>query len=198
MSVAGPVDIVLGLPHALRRDAAVIYYSAFQQKLSNILGTAEHAVNVIAADCNPQHAFVALVDGRVCGLCGLQYGGNEFVHFRAATLMGEYGRVRGLVKLLLLLPLSSSAEPDEFHVESLAVDAAWRGRGVGTQLLHAVFAFARRNGFNQVSLDVVDTNPRAFQLYERLGFVPVRVTATPYFRRWLGFAAVTTMVKELD
>ena len=48
-----------------------------------------------------------------------------------------------------------------------------------------------------VRLDVVDSNPRARRLYEREGFVPVRTVRTPYLQRAMGFAASTTMVRDI-
>jgi ribosomal protein S18 acetylase RimI-like enzyme len=77
----------------------------------------------------------------------------------------------------------------------VAADA--RGRGIGTAPLTAAVALARQQGFGQLRLDVVDTNPRARALYERLGFVALRTQRTPFLRRWLGFGAVTRMEKRL-
>ena len=87
--------------------------------------------------------------------------------------------------------------PDELLMDGIAVHAEMRGQGIGTRLLEAVLDFARSHGYNSVRLDVVDTNPGARRLYERMGFVVVRTREYPYLRS-LGFSAVTTMVKRLD
>lgn len=63
--------------------------------------------------------------------------------------------------------------------------------------IHAVFDFARKRGMRAVRLDVVDTNPDARRLYERLGFAPVRTRRCPYLFRRMGFSAFTTMVEEI-
>ena len=78
------------------------------------------------------------------------------------------------------------------------VHPAMRGKGIGTRLLEAVFDFARAKGFGSVRLQVVDTNPDARRLYERMGFVATATHRHPYLRRMMGFSAVTTMVKELS
>jgi ribosomal protein S18 acetylase RimI-like enzyme len=52
---------------------------------------------------------------------------------------------------------------------SIAVDAAARGRGIGTLLLETLVAGARADGFRAVSLSVEADNP-AVRLYERTGF----------------------------
>lgn len=55
---------------------------------------------------------------------------------------------------------------------SIGVAAEARGRAVGTLLLGALIAEARRRSLPGLSLSVEDANPAA-RLYRRLGFVPV-------------------------
>lgn len=52
---------------------------------------------------------------------------------------------------------------------SIAVVPSRRGKGFGVELLEALLAQARHDGFTQVSLSVEADNP-AFRLYERHGF----------------------------
>ncbi len=47
---------------------------------------------------------------------------------------------------------------------------AW-GLGLGTLLVGELLAQAKRNGFEQVELDVVSVNERARALYKKMGFV---------------------------
>ena len=56
------------------------------------------------------------------------------------------------------------------HVLDMLLHPDWRGRGLGGALLAAVQAHARQHGW-QATLAVELTNPRALQLYQRLGFV---------------------------
>ncbi len=48
-----------------------------------------------------------------------------------------------------------------------------RGKGVGTQLMHALMTLARKQGYEQISLGCHPANPGALRLYERLGFKEV-------------------------
>ena len=59
---------------------------------------------------------------------------------------------------------------------SIAVDPAFRGRGVGTALLDALCERARGDGLPALSLSVERDNP-ARRIYERRGFVEVEGTA---------------------
>ena len=58
---------------------------------------------------------------------------------------------------------------DDTPEVSMAVVRVWRGRGVGTRLLHALIAAARVHGVGQLSLSVEPDNA-ARRLYERTGF----------------------------
>ncbi|WP_233836204.1 GNAT family N-acetyltransferase [Paraburkholderia sp. ZP32-5] len=58
---------------------------------------------------------------------------------------------------------------DEVRIIDIALLPAWRGKGIGTQLLHALIADAVREQL-PVSLNVETDNP-AQALYRRLGFV---------------------------
>jgi ribosomal protein S18 acetylase RimI-like enzyme len=68
---------------------------------------------------------------------------------------------------------------------------------VGTKLLDEVIAIARESGKRRVRLHVVDTNPRAQALYQRLGFRVTKVEPTGYMERWLGSGATVAMEKPV-
>jgi len=60
---------------------------------------------------------------------------------------------------------------DELHVINLAVDEAWRRRGIGTRLLAAAFAAGRDEGCVLATLEVRAGNLPALAFYERHGFL---------------------------
>jgi RimJ/RimL family protein N-acetyltransferase len=53
----------------------------------------------------------------------------------------------------------------------MLVDAAWRGRGVGSALVAAAIAWAREQGLHKLCLEVFPTNAAAIALYRKYGFV---------------------------
>ena len=59
---------------------------------------------------------------------------------------------------------------DELHINSLAVDPAWRRRGLARHLLAAVFGDAAALGARSATLEVRRSNVAARGLYEGLGF----------------------------
>jgi ribosomal protein S18 acetylase RimI-like enzyme len=57
---------------------------------------------------------------------------------------------------------------------TIGVDAAYRGQGIGAELLAALAELARAEGFRQLSLSVEPANP-ALRLYKRSGYRAVGV-----------------------
>lgn len=58
------------------------------------------------------------------------------------------------------------------HLRQLGIEVHrnWRGSGVGSALIRHGIEWARNQGVEALLLGVLDTNPRARALYERLGF----------------------------
>lgn len=69
---------------------------------------------------------------------------------------------------------------DEIHINNVAVRPHFRGRGIGTALLHHVLAEARELGAKRATLEVRASNEAARRLYERLGFY-VAATRRNYY-----------------
>jgi len=57
-----------------------------------------------------------------------------------------------------------------YHVEELAVDAAYRRQGVARELTDFMCKEARARGFERIELDVWDFNREAIEFYEAMGF----------------------------
>ena len=56
------------------------------------------------------------------------------------------------------------------YVFAFRVKPNWRGRGIGTKLMHFVEDDLRQRGFSIVTLNVAKDNPDALRLYKRLGY----------------------------
>lgn len=106
--------------------------------------------------------------------------GVEYVYADAARMPGPYVPPRGGIWLAVsddagigcaaLRPVDESAA----EVKRMFVDAAWRGRGVGRALLTALIDGARARGYETLRLGTLDDMMAARQLYESLGFVPIK------------------------
>ena len=68
----------------------------------------------------------------------------------------------------------------EAHIVTLAVREAYRRRGIGETLLIAALEVATRNGQETMTLEVRRSNEAAQALYEKYGFLRVRVRPRYY------------------
>lgn len=66
------------------------------------------------------------------------------------------------------------------HISGIAVDAAFRRRGIATALLKRCEEAFRREGFKRISLEVRLSNSAARRLYEKFGFKPAFVVRRYY------------------
>ncbi len=66
---------------------------------------------------------------------------------------------------------------------SMWVAAGWRRRGIGTALVEAALAWARRAGAHKVVLEVWPHNGAALALYRKFGFVEEGLLRRHYPRR---------------
>ena len=88
---------------------------------------------------------------------------------------------------------------DELHITLVAVDPAWRQRGVGRRVLTALLESARSAGAAHATLEVASSNGPARGLYGALGFATAGCRRGYYrngddaliqwldLRRWDGF-----------
>lgn len=69
---------------------------------------------------------------------------------------------------------------DDAHVTNVAVDPAWQGRGVATEIMLDLSLLARDRGCAAMTLEVRHTNTAAQNLYRQFGFVPAGVRKRYY------------------
>lgn len=60
--------------------------------------------------------------------------------------------------------------PGEWYLDSISVDPAFRGKGIGAELIEAIPLLAEKEGKSLIGLSVDEVNPKAKRLYERMGF----------------------------
>ncbi|NLG51969.1 MAG: GNAT family N-acetyltransferase [Chloroflexi bacterium] len=198
MGMGSQVEIRRGLPDEYRRQAAEILYDGFRRKYQAIFGSEAHGVAIMEKDLDPDNILIALRQGELVGLTGVEYGRGRYMRPRMATLAVEYGWLRSRLMMAASVLFFSPHRKGELHLGPIAVKAGLRGQGIGTRLLEASFDLARREGLHAVRLEVVDTNPDARRLYERLGFRAIKVKHYPFVRNWMGLSAAITMIKEIE
>lgn len=104
-----------------------------------------------------------------------------------ATLPGEYVAPRGALLLArvdghvaaccALRALDDTDYPNACEMKRLYVRPAYRGLGLGRQLVESIMDTARLSAYHHVLLDTLDDMEAARTLYDDLGFVAI----PPYY-----------------
>lgn len=165
------LKVVEGVDEEYVEAALRLGYSAFAKKFRHGFRDGDDLVRLFRDSVDRWSCFSATVDGKLCGVLTFQTAGQEFYHLNlvsAFTRFLPWIAVRMLFNLMLLA--DDGAGPDEFVVDSLAVDPSYRGMGVGTALMRRAEEKARSMGKRKMSLWVIGENEGAIRLYERLGY----------------------------
>jgi ribosomal protein S18 acetylase RimI-like enzyme len=179
-----------------RGDLAYIVCEAFPIKVAALKVSRERAVETLLDSIDWDAAFYAYRGERLVGVAGIFTRAQRFLSFGFPDLRRRFGLLRALF-FQLILGFEGRPAADEFRIETLAVAAEVRGQGIGTRLLTEAERYAREHGYAVLSLDVVDTNLRARQLYERLGFREIRTEHYGCLTRRAGFTGSFHMQKTL-
>ena len=187
-----------GFPETDRDRIAALYWEAFGAKLGRAMGPRSKALLFFAEALNPGHAICARgEDGALLGVAGFKTPEGALVGGSVRDMARIYGWIGAVWRIALLAMLERDAENARFLMDGIFVAPEARGRGVGTELLAAVAVEARRRGYAEVRLDVVEGNDRARALYEREGFHAVGTQSTGLLHHVFGFRSATTMVRRI-
>lgn len=117
---------------------------------------------------------VGLLGGRVVAV-GAGYSGRAAGAFLVAALRqiaAHYGLAAGnvIARGLRTEQVIRPAPRNAYYIAHLGTDPALRSRGIGERLTRHLIERGAQEGYARAALDVSVENPRAQELYERLGF----------------------------
>lgn len=164
------MNIKNGLPQNLKSDVADLYLNALGEKFIPILGDRAEAKKLLELSINESNCFSAVSGSELLGVLAFQVKDMSFLSISFKEIKSVYGFFRGIFKFIGLSMLSHNTNLDEIYVEAIAVSESARGQGVGSKLFDALFEYAKINNYKRITLQVIDTNPKAKELYERLNF----------------------------
>ena len=143
---------------------------------------AEHA-----EDCANIHAESFAHPWRAEEIAGLIAAASSF---GAVALDPAKSNVRGFVL--------SRQGADEAEILTIAISSAWRGYGIGREMLAEHLRQAALRGVREMFLEVDPENAAAIALYAKYGFVRVGERKNYYPRRSAPMAAASIMRRSLD
>ena len=192
------IQYQLGIPDSLRKDAAQLYDEAFGEKFSVAVRNREKRLRLLADSLLLPFAVAAIANGRLVGLAGFQTPQGALTKgITSKKLFRQLGLLRGAWAAIIFSLYDRKPKQSELLMDGIAVKQEARGKGIGTGLLNELKQYARDNGYSQIRLDVIDTNPAARRLYDRQGFIATRTEHFGFLRKLLGFGASTTMVFQV-
>ena len=159
-----------GLSEGFKRAAAELFMAALGEKFIPILGDETKATALLESSIHTDYCLSAMEGNQLLGLLAITNQDGSFIDPTFKDMKVHYGGLGGTIRSGGLALLDHKTESGELYIEGIAVAAHARGKGVGTKLINQVFSLAVAEGFTRVTLQVINTNPRAQQLYERLGF----------------------------
>lgn len=194
VALATDVDRIADLIHGVPGEEAIA-----------LLGSPERAYQYGCAvvrneSTEERTSVVAVVDGYVVGVlrCSTGYvGHNKLTQLRIlSSIVGPIGVVLRIPKLLARRRVNNTIREDALYVSDVYVDPAFRGRGIGTELLQYAEDTARRRDLPVLSLETPNGS-RALSMYKRFGFKATHVAMHPSYARRLHVAGRVLMEKEL-
>lgn len=193
------ITVQQGFSAALRLSAAELYDAAFGAKLAVAIPNQVSRLAILQAGFKPECSFVALRDGEMVGIAGFNTGQGALtggISWR--VLKDELGLWRAIRAALVLALLQRRPVAGQLLMDGIGVSPNVRGSGIGSKLLRRLIEYATTEGYRSIRLDVIDTNPGARRLYERMGFVPVKTEQFVYLKWLLGFGAATQMAHSIN
>lgn len=170
------MEITKGLSNNNKGLVADLFLNALGEKFTPILGDKIRAKQLLESSIHPNNCFSATTDTELLGILAFQINDTNFLSITFNKIISVYGLINGIIKAIGLSLLVHNSSSDEIYLEAIAVCESARGKRVGTQLIEALFLFAKENNFKSITLQVIDINPNAKKLYERMGFVVVKRT----------------------
>jgi len=193
------VELVQGIAADTQAEAMEVFWESFRGKMHRVLGDDERARQFWAAALTDVGTTLALDSetGRPLGLMSASDREHPATSNEWPAAKDAYGALQAFGRLMLLAQMNHKPKPGELYIEFLAVHSSARGRGVGGLMLQRADEIARERGLDRVTLEVIDTNPRARALYERSGFWVEATKSMGPTRRLFGFDRYHAMVRPL-
>jgi len=152
-----------------KKEISFLILSSLHEKLLPVLGKKEKALSLLQQSYSQQNCFFVTTEKSIVAFLAFKTKKGGFINPSFSDFFTVYG-VYGFIKAIVLGMINYHPQEKELYLEAIAVDKNLRGKGIGSQLIQHFFKYAEKNDYKTVSLEVVDTNTKAFSLYKNLGF----------------------------
>ena len=195
------ITVQMGIKPEHKADATRLYASAFGSKFVKILGSQQEIIDLFVNGINENRGISALSsDNELLGIAGFNLNGKSLINIGFGDFVKQYGLIKGTIKMLMIVFIfdRKSDGKNQLLMDGIVVKEGNRGKGIGKQLFQKLEQYSKENNITSIKLDVIDENPKAKKLYEKIGFVSQKYQKVPQIiYNLVGVSGATTMVKEL-
>jgi ribosomal protein S18 acetylase RimI-like enzyme len=120
--------------------------------------------------------IVAESEGHIAGVAHLDYLGKRVGKadkLCVFKLIKKYGFIRLLKVRQMGLFFEHKIKVDELHIHGIVVSSRFQNMGIGSKLFKEIENIAEKKNLKNITLEVLDSNILAYNLYKRLGFIDV-------------------------
>lgn len=149
---------------------------------------------------NYPNVICAVSKGKIAGVLGVKNINDSCVNYNKSNFIETFGYFNGYYKYLknkLTSFFESTPKEDETVIEMISVSSEFRSKGIGSFLINQIFTIEKKKKKYKILLEVVNTNPRAKSLYEKLGFQVKKKIYFGFLTCSSGFTSVEYMFKEI-
>jgi ribosomal protein S18 acetylase RimI-like enzyme len=193
------ISYQIGIPEQYRETAVELYEEAFGKKLGVAIKDKGKRLNLLNSTLILKYAIGAFSDEKLIAIAGFQTAEGSLTNgIEYRELLSQLGLVKGNWAALIFSIYERKPKPMELVMDGISVHSLARGKGIGTKLLAEIKELGKNEGYKQIRLDVIDINPKAKELYERVGFETVKTESYPFLKGILGFSGSSTMVFKIN
>ncbi len=181
-----------------RKAIAGIIKEGFWGKIGNYFRNVncDESIKIIEEAITFDKGFYYKEDGIVLGVALLGTAKTSYINVDR-QVRKRMGFWNGFIMQLVYGTFKPKLN-DGLKLEMLAVSPKARGKGIGKIMLDYLVDLAQNEGFNRITLEVIDSNNKAKHLYDKKGYKEVKYTNTAIFTRNMGFRGSFKMQKELS
>lgn len=172
---ARPEDVETALPLMYSSGPAAFDYVCVAQAKSDVFDFLRYAFVRNLGEFGYTHHRAVELDGEVVGI-GAHFCGEQALRFLLTgmrAVLGTYGPWHGAGVVRRALQLEKIVQPPKgklHYVAHLGIAPEMRSRGLGAKLVQHLLDEGKALGRTVAALDVSVENPRARELYLRMGF----------------------------
>ena len=199
MSEVNEISLFVGLRETERDVAASLYWQAFSEKLSFLLGPRKKAEVYISKVLNKDNVFVVRdPKNNIIGLSGFRDINGGVIGGTFGDLVDVYGIVGAIWRAAFLSLLERKDNSEILHLDAVCVEQKSRGKGIGRKIIDFSGRFAKSRSIVAIELDVVSNNETAIKFYKNLDFYIVSKEKIGLMGLILGFKSIYRMRLDLN